>query len=313
MTPVFLLSPPRRDWTVRGRSNFKSQTAGDTPPGKALEEWSGLAEAIERAGGKVLVMPPPPHLALTGLPFTAEAGHFVVHEGHPTFLLPNVTPAHRRDEATFIAGFAEALGWRTIAIAAKWEGQGDAFRIDARKTIHTYGIGTSARTSREALDEIAPYFPGERLAVGFHADPWFHGNTFLAPFHSSRADETVLCVCPDALLAGERERLEAFVAGNTSTSASVVFLPRAQSLAYATNSLQVCRTVIAPRGVSPDLHALWRGRLGLEVVELDFEILFHQGGGAAVCLSNRLDGVRADAIPQHLTLTALKNRLQTSC
>ena len=44
--PTFLMSPPRLDWALRGKANFRSQTAGPVSAHKAREEWAQLADAI---------------------------------------------------------------------------------------------------------------------------------------------------------------------------------------------------------------------------------------------------------------------------
>jgi len=290
MEPVFLMSPPRRDWSPRGKANFKSKESGLVPPGAALDEWVRLADAVEAAGGRVMLLPPAAHLALTGLPFTAEAG-CLGPDG--VFLLPNLTPEHRQPETGYLAGFFAGLGWRTRAVSAKWEGQGDVFFLGDGRTLHTYGEGSQARTERRAFDEVRASFGASSLSIGFRAEPWFHGNTFLGVYRSADGRPSIL-LCEEALLPGERERLAEFVG-----DIPVFKIPRAESVAYATNALQVERTVLAPRGLSPAVHGFWRG-LGLTVVELGFEILFHHGGGAAVCLTNRLPGISIDSVPTHL-------------
>jgi hypothetical protein len=46
--------------------------------------------------------------------------------------------------------------------------------------------------------------------------------------------------------------------------------------------------------------------LGLTVQLLALPALFRKGGGAAVCLTNRLDGVRAVQVPQAMRLSTWK-------
>ncbi|MEW5855138.1 MAG: hypothetical protein AB2A00_40555 [Myxococcota bacterium] len=302
ITPVYLMSPPGPEWTVRARSNVFSQAAGtsETPLApQARADWLMVAHAIERAGGRVLVAPPPPHLNLTGMPYTAEAGIFFRDEkGAPGFLLPNMKPAHRHAEATYLAGYVSALGWRARKVNATWEGQGDVLRVDLERMVHTWGEGPYARTSREAYAEVAHLISRRHIQVGFKADPWFHGNTFLGFYASAKGERRWMLVCPAALQDGELARLRAFV-----PEAEVLELQHDESVAYATNALQVNGTVIAPTGLPARVHEVWRS-LGLEIVELPLQALFRQGGGAAVCLTDRLDGFDASQIPAHLTLSA---------
>lgn len=281
------MSPPRLDWRVHGRANVFSQGGEDTTqPGAALREWLALADAITLAGGSVVVLPAPHDSSFTGMPYTAEAGLLGEHKGAPLFLLPHVTPAHRRGEAALIESLVHSWGLATRALPVPFEGQGDVIDVTAwrpaqpKRFVCTSGEGPCARTSPEAYAHVAGFLPGASLHLRFRAEPWFHGNTFLAFFHSARAD--VLVVCEQALQDGELARLRAFVPEARFFPISVE-----DSLRYGTNALQVGARVLAPQGAPPSLLSLWSG-LGLEVVELALPVLFGRGGGAAVCLTNRL-------------------------
>ena len=297
---VYLMSPPAPDWTVRAKANAFSQAASPStkPLGpQAIRDWLMIAEAIEQAGGRVLVAMPPVHQSLTGLPYTAEAGGFFVDKnGAPTLILPNMKPVHRHAEATFLAGFATALGWQTQKVDVLWEGQGDVIRVDENLFIHTHGEGASARTSKEAYAHVSQHLGGTHMQLGFKAEPWFHGNTFLGAFFHGTTGKPLVMVCPDALLPGEYARLQAFLGER-----KVFELKADESVAYATNALQVGRAVIAPQGLPAHVIRAWKD-LSLDVTELPLEALFRHGGGAAVCLTNRLDGFDPLQIPQHLSL-----------
>lgn len=294
--PLFLMSPPRADWGLRGKANFLSQASVDPPtPRAALRDWVSIADAVEAAGGHVVVLAPPPVESLTGLPYVAEAGHtFRSDDGKPAVFLPRMKPAHRVGETLLLAGFYAALGWETRAVPGIWEGQGDVIRVDAQRCVHTFGEGPHARTTAEAYAVVAPAISPRHLQLRFKADPWFHGNTFLAAYREAAGERVTVMVCPQALLGDGLEQLRAFVAPHP-----VVEIPSGTSRAYATNALQVGATVLAPRGLPDNVHAVWR-ELGLRVVELDLDALFRSGGGAAVCLTNRLDGVTLAQVPQHL-------------
>ena len=301
---VFLMSYPRADWALRGRANFLSQGRAEAGPRQAMEDWLEIARAIEAAGGTVVVAPPPPNVALTGLPYTAEWGHFFRDPDGPALILPRMTPPHRKDEPTFIAGFAAALGWRLFATRARWEGQGDAIRIDAERIVHTFGEGESARTEPGAYAEVAGRLSRRHVQVRFRADPWFHGNTFLGVFRDGTSGEPLVVLCPDALPDDSLRALLEFL-GDTP----VVRIDAAASRGYATNALQVHRTVIAPAGLDERIYAVWR-ELGLSVQTLRMDALFRSGGGAAVCLTNRLDGLTRDEVPPHLLFSNQRPSLE---
>ena len=290
-TPLFLMSPPRRDWALRGRANFKSRAADDVDAGAARREWSMLADAIVDAGGDVVVMPPGQR-ELTGLVYTAESGEFFRDDSDALqFLLPSMAVEHRRGEARHIESFVgDVLEMNTHTTSAIWEAQGDAIRAgDADHIVHTWGVGPDGRTGEDAYSEVADRLSDHHIQIAFRADPWFHGNTFLQFFRGP--DSAVMLVCPEALCDGEFERLKEF-----ADPVDILELSRQQSEGYDTNALQVRRTVIAPSNFSEPARSAAEG-LGLDVRPIELDELFSKGGGAPVCLTNRLWGLRADEVP----------------
>lgn len=302
MKPIYLMSPPRKDWTLRGRANFRSEAATPVNPEAARREWSSLADAIVEAGGDVLVLPPNPRKPLTGMIYTAEAGEYAVHDDEPTLLLPNMAAEHRTDEADWIGGFFEGLGIATRAVRTEWEAQGDAIRADAgRAIVHTFGTGAYARTSQSAYAEVASLLSPRHMHLQFRADPWFHGNTFLnvyrAPKRRARIAESesatqLVVVCEDALLPGELDRLASFI----GDSARWVSITKNESMGYDTNALQVADTVITSDTMSDTTISALKS-VGFEIVSLDLSELFSKGGGAPVCLTNRLWGATSTDFP----------------
>jgi N-dimethylarginine dimethylaminohydrolase len=322
---VLLVSPPRPDWRVHGAANVFSQQGSSSPGaasgiarGAALSEWLSLADALVDAGADVVVLPfDGADSSLTGMPYTAEAG-FVGRartgpdaDGAPLWLLPTMKPAHRQREPVHVARFAEACGIATRTVPVTWEGQGDVLVVDGaggvpRRFVCTSGQGTHARTSPEAYAHVARYLTGPSLHLRFAAEPWFHGNTFLG-FYCARDDDgavvdVVALVCDDALLPGEAARLRAFL-----PDVRFVTLSLDDSLRYATNALQVGKRVLSPPGVPRHVHDVWRG-LGLDVVEIALPTLFGKGGGAAVCMTNKLD-VDIACVPAHLHYRAMRSAL----
>lgn len=295
-TPIFLMSPPRADWALKGKANFRSRQAGPADAQRARQEWSALADAIVEAGGEVLVCPPNPDAPLTGMIYTAEAGELYRQDGQPIFLLPKMASPHRSAEAAWIGPWIEGLGITVDAPgpdAPLWEAQGDAIRAaSADQIVHTFGVGPDARTERAAYARVAPLLSPEHMHLQFDADPWFHGNTFLNIYRApAPSGAHLLVVCPEALGPENYARLRAFL-----PAARVHEITRAQSLGYDTNALQVRRTVLAPPSLSAGTEAAMN-ELGLAVKRIELAELFLKGGGAPVCLSNRLWGLRLDEIP----------------
>lgn len=302
MQPIYLMSPPRRDWTLKGRANFRSSGAGSVDAEVARREWSTLADAIVEAGGEVVVLPPNPRKNLTGLIYTAEAGEFLADE-HPRFLLPRMSAEHRVDEADWIGGFFEGLGVRTRSVRSTWEAQGDAIRC-RNGVIHTFGTGKYARTSQTAYSEVAQFLSEQHVQIHFKADPWFHGNTFLNVYRAPRkrvriaepaTTPEVVIVCEKALLPGEVGRLKRFIGDD----ARWVAISRAESKGYDTNALQVADTILGSETLSQTTRDALTS-VGFEIVKLDLSELFAKGGGAPVCLTNRLWGADAGQFPSRV-------------
>lgn len=292
-TPTFLLSPPRLDWGLRGKANFRSRQAASTDAERARAEWAALADAIVAAGGEVVVCPPNPDENLTGMIYTAEAGEFYrTSAGEPAFVLPNMAAAHRRAEAPWIVRFVEDLGFRTQRVESTWEAQGDCIRAaSGDQIVHTYGVGPDARTESSAYAEVADLLSPEHVQIRFDANPWFHGNTFLNVYRAPDSDAHLMVVCPDALSLEEYDKLRAFV-----PAAKIHEISRDDSLGYDTNALQVNETVISPTTMSEQTEAALDS-IGLRVQRLDLGELFVKGGGAPVCLTNRLWDLRANEVP----------------
>jgi N-dimethylarginine dimethylaminohydrolase len=303
LIPTYLMSYPRADWGLRGRQNFLSASAGAPPsPRGAMQDWLTVASAIVEAGGRVVVMPPNPDRNLTGLPYTAEAGEFYRDRtGSPCFLVSKMAAAHRLAEPAHTAAFVESLGWTARHPSAVWEAQGDAIRVSPFSVVHTYGVGPAARTTQAAYADVADKLSNRHLQLPYRADPWFHGNTFLAWFH--KGDDHVLLVCTEALFEGGKEAIESF-----APHAAIINIDAAASRAYATNALQVGDTVLSPSGLPEEIPAVWRV-LGLDVRELALPTLFRRGGGAAVCMTSRLWGVSNDDIATEHTFTAQRDTL----
>lgn len=292
--PIFLMSPPRTDWTLRGKANFRSRQAGGVDAELARREWALLADAIVAAGGEVVVLPPDPEHNLTGLIYTAEAGELYRRpSGELRFILPTMAAAHRRDEAGWVDRFVrERLGIATESIEERWEAQGDAIRAgSADRIVHTFGVGPDQRTEQAAYAKVCDRLGGDHLQLRFSADPWFHGNTFLNVYRNPTTSDELVVVCPEALDAADYERLRAFL-----PDARFHEISREQSLGYDTNALQVGQTVLGPTTLSPPTRQALVD-LGLTVDLIALDQLFSRGGGAPVCLTNRLWPLRDDEVP----------------
>ncbi len=283
MSVTYLMSYPGSDWHIRGGQNFRSEARSETNPRRAMMEWISLCDAITRAGGHILVMPPPSvDPPLTGMIYTANAGQLFRSGEEWVYLLANMSVPHRQAEREFVRAFATDAGLQTRVAAHSWEGQADLQLVAGNRYIATWGV----RTVRAALDDVRPLLPpnGRLLELQIQ-DPFFHGDTCLNAI-ANRAGDTVLLAHGGALVGSSLEAIRQFVGGTVE----VYPVDRDDALAYACNGLCVNGTLLLPHGVSTGL----RGQLvrrGFTIEELDLGELFGKGGGGPRCLVNELRGL----------------------
>ncbi len=281
MSSVYLMSPPPRGWYIRGGSNYKSRGRPVVSPRQALQEWIGLADAIEAAGGRVAFLEPSEEPLLTGMMYTANAGWLRTGGAEPLFRLARVSVEHRRAEREVLDGALRAAGFRTEQAEAVWEGQADMCHLPDRVLL-SYGV----RSVRESVDEVAAALPP---GTSFHAarlrDPYFHGDTCMDPLPAPRGP--LWAAYPGAFAsAAEYEAARRFAAGG----ADVAEISEEDALAYACNSLPVGEELLVPAGLSARFKDLARGQ-GYRVRELAMGELFGKGGGGPRCLVNELRGL----------------------
>lgn len=280
---LYLMSPPGRSWSLRGRANFRSRDAAVVDARAARKEWLALAEAIEAHGGTVAVLPPVE--GLTGLPFAAEAGHVLPPRrggtGRWRFVLPRMATAHRVAEREHWGPFAARLGFEVVELdAGHWEGQGDVASFDGA-TLLFWG----QRTDRAGLGAALELFDGDVMAFELR-EPAFHGNMALLPLPA--VDR--LLVCSDLFEGdGVARLLKRFGGGR------VEHVEPDEVRCYATNGLPIGQTLLAPSVVPERVKGLVRD-FGLHVEELRMTELCEKGGGAARCLVCHAPGAARDLI-----------------
>lgn len=289
------MSPPPRDWALRGRANFRSKKAAEVDPLRARREWLTLAEGIESLGGTVVVCPP---TGLSGLPYAAEAGHPLPPTrpgGAPRFLLPHMKPAHRVAEREVWGPFFKELGFEVIDEAGEfiWEGQGDVAWFD-RATLLFHG----GRTDLAGLHAMRRYFDGETLELAVR-EPAFHGNMALLPLERSKS----MLVCADVMHEDSLAMLEARVGRDC-----LHFVSEEEIQQYATNGLPVGDTVLCPSVLPQRVRKLIE-REGYTVAELGMPELCEKAGGASRCLVCVFRDAPDLAIPERYTLAAHRDDL----
>lgn len=271
MIDLYLMSPPGPAWALRGRANFRSESASQVDPRRARREWLALADAIEARGGAVVALPSPAD-DLTGMPYAAECGHVIVRDGSPLFLLPNMAAIHRRSERAHWERLASRMGLTPTSIGhALWEAQGDVATFDGATLLFHGG-----RTERAGMEGAARFFEGEILRVEIR-EPAFHGNMAVLPLPA--VDRMLACravISPaswDALRArfGEERLVE---------------VTEDEIRRYATNGLPIGRDLLTP-SVTPPRVARLVTDLGMRVISLEMKELCEKAGGASRCLVSR--------------------------
>ncbi len=284
MSITYLMSYPGPTWHIRGGENFRSQSREPTNPRRALKEWLSLCDAIVRASGHILVMPPPTvDPPLTGLIYTANAGQLFKPGEQSTFLLSKMAVAHRQAEREYVRAFAAEAGLHTQPADHPWEGQADLQTVgNTNRFIATWGV----RSVRASVDEIRPLLPPNAKLLDLQIqEPFFHGDTCLSAI-SNRAGDTLLLAHAGALVGTSIEALRGFVGNRID----VISVDRDDALAYACNSLAVNGTLLIPPGLSATLRGQI-ARRGFVFEEIDLPELFGKGGGGPRCLVNELRGV----------------------
>ncbi len=277
---LYLMSPPGAGWRLRGRANFRSEAAalaGGVDARAAIREWIALADAVEARGGRVVCLVPEPDTELTGLPYAAECGQIVEHDGALCFLLPSMAAAHRRGERDAWRPVAAALGLRPVELPeGLWEAQGDVAELHGRTLLFWGG-----RTDRAGVLAAARYFPADAILVEVR-QPAFHGNMAALPLEAAGK----LLVCPEVIVGDGLARLEAAFGADALATVSLD-----EIRSYATNGLPIGREVLAPHLTPPRVVELLRS-WGLGVVLLPMVELCEKAGGASRCLVSR---ARVDA------------------
>lgn len=289
------MSPPRRDWQLLGRANFRSQTRGAVDPRRAQGEWLTLARRIEQAGARVIALPSN-DATLTGMPYAAESGHIVERTNGPLWLMPRMWAAHRTGEAAHWATLAAAMGIPTEAPAeGLWEGQGDV-AVFRDTTMLFFG----GRTDLAGMRAVRKWFSGDVLELEIR-EPAFHGNMALLPLEACNAVLACRAVIEPNAWGKLVERFGKDCIHEVSED---------EIRSYATNGLPIGKLLLAPHLLPARVQSLVE-ELGMTVECMDMSELCEKAGGASRCLVHvaRLPEAIAMRAPQETTLAAIATSL----
>lgn len=263
---------------------------------RAREQWHRLARALVAHGAELCVIEP--HSGMSGLVYPANAGFLYPLQGTAAnakvFCLAHLLPTRAREREVY-RPFLEAMGYRCVEAAARFEGEADFFpagrymlfthgRVERQRFVprlglppwrRVYGFRSEAGAARE-LSTIArdrPILPLE-LCLEAH----YHGDTVLCSFGPERQH---LLAYMEGLTRSSRERLRA------EFGVGLIELSRPDAERYAANSFQVDYRdklyLFMPDGVSDGLLGQVRERQ-VEPVTVDVSEFLAKGGGSIKCM-----------------------------
>lgn len=256
---------------------------------QAIVQWTSLKDLLASYGVKVHVIPPDPRNP--GLVYPANAGVLLGRK----FILSNLIPT-RAGERPVYDLFLRALGYETVSIRARFEGEADFFPAGDRY-LFTYGgvvpqrfvpqLGFPPwrrvygfRSERAAMEELRSFLPPKTEIVDFELieESHYHGDTVFCSFGPKRE---FLIAYLEALAPESRERCRAIFKDR------LIVLNQRDAYYYAANSFQVktpeSLKLIMPEGVSKDLLTKVRER-GVDPVTIDVSEFLKKGGGAVKCM-----------------------------
>jgi N-dimethylarginine dimethylaminohydrolase len=239
--------------------------------GRAREQWDGVVDAIDAAGGSVDVIeqrsdsPDMVYAMNLGLVISSGPANRVVmsHMRYP----------ERRSEGDSARGWFAARGFAPTqfgqaGVGAHFE-SGDAFPVAGRLL-----VGYGPRTEKLALKHLAT-----GLDVGVHGLRIVHPGMYHLDLAFCPLDEVHALVCLEAFEdASARSLLELIP--------EPVVITEAEAMTFCANSIVIGQQVLMPACPPRVRRAL--ERTGFEVVLVDVGE-FHKGGGSIRCLTNPLD------------------------
>ena len=268
---------------------------------RARRQWHALARALIAHGAEICVIEP--HRQLTGLVYPANAGFVypltrsqanAAASSAKTFYLANLLPT-RAAEREVYRPFIRAMGYATMDVKARFEGEADFFpagdsmvftygQVERQRFVPRIGIPPwqrvyGFRSEQRALDELRHIIGARRLiALELSNEAHYHGDTVLCSFGPQR--EFMLAYM-EGLTAASREQIQ------REFGARLIALAPADAALYAANSFQVDDGgklyLFVPEGVSDDLLRKVRAR-SVDPVAVNVSEFLAKGGGSIKCM-----------------------------
>ncbi|HLW69447.1 MAG TPA: arginine deiminase-related protein [Candidatus Binataceae bacterium] len=266
-------------------------------PTRARVQWHALARALVHHGVEVCVIEA--HPRLSGLVYPANAGFRFPLEARGDaaankFFLSNLIPT-RQGEREIYRPFLRAMGYETIDVAARFEGEADFFpaadsmifthgRVERQRFVPRLGLPPwkrryGFRSEIGALGELRAIVAPQRvLSIELALEAHYHGDTVLCSFGPHRE---YLLVYMEGLSPASRDLIRAQF-GN-----DLIGLTQSDAEFYAANSFQTDHDgrlyLFMPEGVSAGLQREIQAR-GVEPVLVNVSEFLAKGGGSIKCM-----------------------------
>ncbi len=236
---------------------------------RAVRQWNGLMEALERRVGVILErMDPVP--GLPDLVFTANAGLVVDRTAVPSRFRH---PERQREQAYFEAWFsAHGYQLELLPNGVYFEGAGDLLGVP-----DLWLGGYRKRSDIGAYSRMSQLFGREIIPVELVDDRFYHLDTCFCPL-----TEGEVLYYPHAFDGYAR----AVIAERLDDDRRLA-VPQAEALQFACNAVCVGRRVVLPAGCPETMRMLKKRGYEPIAIELDE---FMKAGGSAKCLTLALDG-----------------------
>jgi N-dimethylarginine dimethylaminohydrolase len=273
---------------------------------RARQQWHALACRLIEHGTEVCVVEP--HPKLTGLVYPANAGFLYPQgatDGPQKFYLANLLPT-RAAEREVYRPFVRAIGYDTVDIRSRFEGEADFFpagesmifthgRVERQRFAPRLGFPPwkrvyGFRSEIGARDELRSIIaPRPMLEIELALEAHYHGDTALCSFGLQRE---FLLAYPQGLSESAYDRLREKFGGD------LIPLSINDAELYAANSFQIDHDgklfLVMPDGVSDHLLREVRAR-SIEPLLVNVSEFLAKGGGSIKCMI--LDLGPSDAQP----------------
>lgn len=301
MSRTIVMGDPTH-FSVRGGANPHTRNVlgirKRVDPVLAREQWHALALALLAHGVEICIIEP--HPRLTGLVYPANAGFLypLAHSQAPTwaktFYLANLLPT-RSAEREVYRPFIRAMGYATMDVKARFEGEADFFpagdamaftfgHVERQRFVPRLGMPPwkrvyGFRSEEKALYELRQIIGARRtVTLELSLETHYHGDTVLCSFGPQR--EFMLAYM-EGLTAASREQIQ------RELGPRLVALTPADAARYAANSFQVEDGgkfyLFMPEGVSDDLLRKVRER-SVDPVAVNVSEFLAKGGGSIKCM-----------------------------